>query len=195
MLNPRWLWLVVALPACSRGGRGDEVVGGVGEGLGPGYYIGDIAIDPNTYHWASPDELLTSAEGAGPRTLYVSVAAAVTPHIAFTGTHSPSHSDLSTALGWDVAASVQLSSETSVLVPVDAYARVDAYTTYQKTTWMMVGVGQVPIGMGATYRPIGVYYSTCGCIGPDPCGVGCVNDFPYGAASGAPAVDGGADGG
>ena len=52
--------------------------------------------------------------------------------------------------------SAHITADSSVLVPIDAYARVDAYTTYQKTTWVMIGLGLTPIGLGTTYKPVGV---------------------------------------
>lgn len=183
MDHPRWLSLLVTLAACSPGTRDAEAVGRAVEAFGPGYYIGSVVVDPATYHYVTPNELLTTAEGAGPRTLDITVAASVSPTITFTGTRSPAHTELSAALGWDVSKSIELTADTSVLVPVNAYARIEAYPTYQKSTWTMVGFGQVPVGYGTTYKPVGVYFATCGCIGPDPCGTGCVNGFPWGGGA------------
>jgi hypothetical protein len=166
--------------ACSAERGESAAVGSVAEAYGPAYGIINVAIDPHTYHFILPSELLMSTEGCGPRSLSLAVAVAVTPHISFVGTHTPSHSDLSSALGWDVSRSVELTADTVVLIPVDAYARLDSYTTYQKTTWTMVGLGGVTIGLGATYKPIGVFFSTCGCIGSDPCS-SCTPGFPPGA--------------
>ncbi len=44
----------------------------------------------------------------------------------------------------------------------------------------MVGLGGVILGVGATYKPIGVYFSTCGCIGISPCNGSCASGFPNG---------------
>jgi hypothetical protein len=176
MRHSRWLWLFAALPACGAPGHGDPEAGAAPQGLiSDLFVVGDVVVDPATYHWAAPDLLLASSEGAGPRTLDVSVSSAVTPHVSYTGTRTPSRSEISAALGWDVSQTVQLDAETSVLVPLDAYARVDAYPSYQRITWSLIALGQVVVGSGTTYKPIGVFFDTCGCIGPDPCGVGCVN--------------------
>jgi hypothetical protein len=169
--------------ACGSDGGGRAAVGSVAEPFLPASYVVNVAIDPATYHFAVPSELLMSSEGCGPRSLSLAVSASVTPHISFTGTRTPSHSELSAALGWDVARQVQLTADTVVLVPVDAYARVDSYTTYQKTTWALVGLAGVPLGLGATYRPVGVFFSTCGCIGSDPC-ASCAPGFPPGVPGG-----------
>jgi hypothetical protein len=190
--------LVVTLAGCSP--RTGEDLGSARQGLLPGFSVGDVQIDPETYHWSDPSTLLTSAEGAGPRTLDVSVSDAVAPQIMLTGTYTPTNSDISKALGYDVTETVQLTAETSVLVPVDAYARVSAYPTWQKATWVVLGPVPYPYGGGTVYKPIGVYFATCGCIGPDPCGTDCASNFPYGAGAPpdpgpAPALDAGAGAG
>ena len=201
----RWL-PVLALPtftACSPRATADLAT--ARQGLLPGYRVGNVQIDPATYHWADPSTLLTSAEGAGPRTLDVSVATGVEPEIELTGTYTPTNSEISKAFGYDVTETIQLTAETSVLVPIDAYARVDAYPSWQKATFVVLGPGPFHFGGGAVYKPIGVYFDTCGCIGPDPCGTGCISGFPYsgGAAPTDPDAgpakdvgeDAGADGG
>jgi len=194
MRYPRWLWILAALHACGTPGHGEENVSGTSQGFITDLFpIGDVVVDPATYHWADPSLLLATSEGAGPRTLDVSVNAAVTPHVSYTGTRTPERAQISTALGWDVGETVALQAETSVLVPVDAYARVDAYPAYQRITWAVLGPAPgVVLGTGTAYKPIGVYFDTCGCIGPDPCGVGCVGGSPYagGGAGGAPAGGG-----
>lgn len=179
----RWM-LVVALAGCSP--RNGEDLGAACQGLLPGYSVGDVQIDPATYHSSEPSTLLTSAEGAGPRTLNVSVSTSVAPQVSFTGTYTPTNSDLSRALGYDVTETIELSADSSVLVPVDAYARVDAYPSWQKATWVIQGPGPFHFGGGTVYKPIGVYFDTCGCIGPDPCGAGCIRGFPYAGSAPAP---------
>ncbi len=205
MLFPRWMPLCAALAACSVGGRGGDALGVDTAALAPGFWIGNVQYDPTIVPFDDPGDLLMSAEGAGPRTLNVAVSTAVSPQIDFTGTHTPSHSDISKALGYDVTQTFQLTADSSVLVPVDAYARVAAYPTFQKATWVIFGLGTVPMGGGVTYKPIGVYFDTCGCIGPDPCGTACVSGVPLGGLAGgvdpgladvdAGAGDAGGDGG
>jgi hypothetical protein len=195
MLDLRWPLLLAVLSACAPGHSGGEPVRASEQALAPGFWIGNVVFDPATYHFDNPANLLMAAEGAGPRTLNVAVSTAMSPQIEFTGTHTPSHSDISKALGYDVSQTFQLTADSSVLVPVDSYARVAAYPSFQKATWTIFGLGTVPMGAGSTYKPIGVYFETCGCIGPDPCGTGCVSSAPSGGAGGAGGAGGGGSGG
>lgn len=202
----RWILVLLLLTFMACSPRHGEAVGDGRQGLLPGYSVGNVQIDPVIYHWADPSTLLTSAEGAGPRTLDVSVSNGVEPEIALTGTYTPTNSEISAALGYDVTQIFQLTAETAVLVPIFAYARVDAYPSWQKATFAVLGPGPFHFGGGVVYKPIGVYFDTCGCIGPDPCGSGCISGFPYGGAAEADggtaakdedagAADAGADGG
>ena len=69
MHHSRWLWLVAALPACAAPGHGDPEVGAAPQGFVSDFFVvGDVVVDPATYHWAAPGLLLASSEGAGPRT-------------------------------------------------------------------------------------------------------------------------------
>ena len=176
MLGPRCMVLLVTLTACSAGDP-REPLDGARQGLAPGFFIGNIVFDTTTYHWANPAQLLASGEGAGPRTLDIVVSSSVSPQVSWTGTHTPSHADISKALGYSVGTAIVLAAETSVLVPINAYARVSAYPTFQRATWEVMGFDEV-FGRGVSYKPIGVYFDTCGCIGIDPCGPGCTNGFP-----------------
>jgi hypothetical protein len=41
------------------------------------------------------------------------------------------------------------------------------------------------------YKPVGVYFDTCGCIGPDPCGTACTSGYLSGDAPPQSDRDGG----
>ncbi len=103
-----------------------------------------------------------------------------------TGTFTPTKSELSKALGYDVTETFGLSADSSVLIPVNAYARVEAYPAYQRATLTLGALCEVPtiVGSAVVLKPVGVYFATCGCIGPDPCGASCV---PFGGAFPGPA--------
>jgi hypothetical protein len=169
---------LVLLTSCSAG-RDGEPVGRVEEALAPGFFIGDVVFDPAPVPCIDPADLLATAEGAGPRTLNVSVTTAISPQISYTSTRTPSNEDISKALGYSVTQLFSLQADSTVLVPVNAYARVDAYPSFQRATWAILGPDGTLWGTGVAKKPVGVYFDTCGCIGPDPCGVGCVAGPPF----------------
>jgi hypothetical protein len=179
----RRMVLIAALASCRPGG---EAPGAAAQAFCGGYGILGVQVEPLTFHTTDPARLLESAEGAGPRTLNLTVSNAVSPQISVTSTYTPSNSQFSKALGYDVTQTVTLSADSSVLVPVYAYARVDAYPDFQKTL-VTIGAdcnGPTVLGSAEVLKPVGVYFDTCGCISPDPCGVGCVSGFPFGGGGG-----------
>jgi hypothetical protein len=173
--------LVVALTSCRGDRLGHEAPGVAVEAYCRSYGIFGVQVDPLTYHQATPDKLIESAEGAGPRTLNVAVSTGVEPEITVTGNYTPTKSEFSAAVGYDVTQVITLTADSSVLVPINAYARVDAYPAFQKAI-VTIGadcMGPTIIGSGTVLKPVGVYFDTCGCIGPDPCGASC-SGLPFG---------------
>jgi len=175
--------LIVALASCKAGGSGSEAPGVAAAATlyCRSYGIFGVQVDPATYHTADPAKLLESAEGAGPRTLNVAVSSAVAPEISVTGTYTPTKSEFSAAVGYDVTQTVTLAADSSVLVPINAYARVDAYPAFQRAN-VTIGAdcgGPTVLGSAEVLKPVGVFFDTCGCIGPDPCGASC-SGFPFG---------------
>ena len=86
-----------------------------------------------------------------------------------------------------MTATFTVQADSTVLVPVDAYARVDAYPTFQRAAYQVVGSdcpGQVVVGSGVALKPVGVYFSTCGIFGAPSCGIGCVGGVPSPGAGG-----------
>jgi hypothetical protein len=171
--------------ACSERSAG-EVLGEADLAFCRGYDVINVEIEPATYHTSDPHHLLASTEGCGPRTLDVSVSHDLGVDVTYSGTFTPTNSDLSTALGYDVSSTFSVSADSTVLVPLYSYARIDAYPTYQRTRYQVVGFGcpgQVVVGTGVAMKPVGIYFETCGVIGTDPCGVGCVDGRPSGPAT------------
>ena len=167
-----------------------------------GFSVAYVQIDPATLHRDGPRDLLVSAEGCGPRTLDLVVSSQVSVTSSYTGTYTPTDAQLSQALGYSTSASFTLQADSSVLVPLNAYARVAAYPTFQRATYQVVGSscpGEIVVGSGTALKPVGVYFETCGVLGTDPCGVACVNGQPADAGvpvgawaiSDAGATDGG----
>lgn len=169
--------LLSTLSACT-----DEAVGVAAEALcHGGFAVINVQIDPTTYHDNDPRRLLTSAEGCGPRSLDLTVASSISPSIDYTSTYTPTDSQLSTALGYSVSSAIVLSADSNVLVPINAYARVDAYPTFQRAAFQIVGQncpGTIVVGAGTALKPVGVYFETCGVIGTDSCGMSCVGGKP-----------------
>jgi hypothetical protein len=159
--------LALAIAGCSveRG----EALGRAPLALAPGFFIGNVLVEPATYHTNSPANLLASAEGAGPRTLNVAVSTSVSPEVSYTGTRTPSHEDISKALGFSLTQTYLLSADSAVLIPVNAYARVEAYPAFQRVTWQVLGPDATVWGSGTAMKPVGIFFDTTGCIGLDPC--------------------------
>ena len=129
-----------------------------------GHAIVNVVIAPGTYHWEDPLHLLNSAEGFGPRTLSIAIADSISPSFSESSTYTPTDSEISTSVGYDLTATFSIDAATSVLVPFGGYARVEAYATFQMTTWNIVGTncfGAVDVGAGVSFRPVGVYFKTC----------------------------------
>jgi hypothetical protein len=178
--------------------------------------ITNVLVDPVLYHWEDPDHLLEAAEGFGPRTVGLDVAVSVSPTVTVVITRTPSSgtsgggaggsdsagemlkllgdATLSTSLGYSESQVFTLDASSSVLVGVNEYARLEAYTDFQRSTWNVVGPGC--LGAGVSYKPVGVYFKTCtvlaGC--PFVTGPTSVAPSPVGADAGAPG-DAGGDGG
>ncbi len=70
--------LVAAICSCSPGG---EAPGVAAQAFCRGYGIFAVQVDPVTLHTDDPSQLLESAEGAGPRTLNLTVSTGVEPQI------------------------------------------------------------------------------------------------------------------
>jgi hypothetical protein len=185
---------------------------GIGESrdaLCSGTIVGNVVIQPGTFHWEDPLHLITSAEGCGPQSLSVSVSTSVSPAVSVTSVHTPTESEISTALGYSVTETVSLTAGSTMLVPTAAYGWLEAYPTFQKSAWDVIGVNcygpgntpipQMVVGTGVAYKPVGVFFKAIraldcaavgGVIGPGPFPV----VLPTGGAGGGPGA-GGAGGG
>ena len=79
--------------------------------------IVNVVIAPGTYHWEEPAHLLNSAEGFGPRTISISVADSISPSASESSTYTPSDSEISSSVGYDISATFAIDASTSVFVP------------------------------------------------------------------------------
>src|SRR5262249_17562064 len=141
--------------------------------------VGNVVVDPILYHWEDPDHLLEATEGFGPRTLALNVATSVAPTTSVVITGRPNagsdgggglggsdaihalldNSALTISLGYSVTPSFMPAAASPVQVPVDGFARLEAYTAFQKATWDVMG--PFCSGAGISYKPVGVYFKTC----------------------------------
>ena len=161
-----------------------------------GHSIVNVVIAPGTYHWEDPLHLLNSSEGFGPRTLTLSISDSLSPSFSESSTYTPTDSEISTSVGYDLTATFSIDAATTVLVPFGGYARVEAYATFQMTTWDIIGTncfGPAEVGTGVSFRPVGVYFKTCmaydcslggGVVGGDPIPSGPVPGSGGGGAGG-----------
>lgn len=155
------------------------------------HVIANVAVLPGTYHWEDPVHLLDSTEGFGPRTLSMTISDSISPSASESSTYMPTNSEISSSVGYDISASFSIDASSSVLVPFGAYARLEAFATFQVTTWDIVGTncfGAPDSGTGVSYKPVGVYFKTCQeytCLmGGGVIGTGPVPSFPGGGAGG-----------
>jgi hypothetical protein len=128
-----------------------------------GHSIVNVVIAPGTYHWEDPLHLLNSAEGFGPRSISLTVTASLSPSSTESSTYTPTDSEISSSVGFDITATFAIDAATTVLVPFGGYARVEAYAAFQMTTWDILGTGcygAVDTGTGVSFKPVGVYFKT-----------------------------------
>jgi hypothetical protein len=163
-----------------------------------GHAIANVVVAPGTFHWEDLPHLLDSTEGFGPRTLALSVNTTVSATSSSTSTFTPSDSEISASAGYDVSKSFEVDAFSSVFVPFAAYARLEAYASYQMTTWDVIGTactdpGPVVLGTGVSFKPVGVFFKTCetmACLMGGPAG-GPILNGPSGSSASSTAGVGG----
>lgn len=202
--------LVIDAVACSDsrdeartqpGGSNDpHAVGTAQDAYCTNHAITNVVVLPGTYHWENPLHLLDSTEGFGPRTLSMTISDSISPSASESSTYTPTSSEISSSVGYDLSATFSIDASSSILVPFGAYARLEAFATFQVTTWNIVGTncfGAPDLGTGVSYKPVGVYFKTCQeytCLmGGGVIGGGPVPSFP-GSSSGAAGGGGGGGG-
>jgi uncharacterized membrane protein YgcG len=180
------------------GGPNDpHVLGTAQDAYCTNHTITNVVILPGTYHWEDPLHLIDSAEGFGPRSLNLTISDSISPSASESSSYTPTNSEISSSVGYDISASFSIEAASSILVPFGAYARLEAFATFQMTTWDIVGTncfGAPDIGTGVSYKPVGVYFKTCQdyiCLmGGDAIGTGPVPSYP-GSTGGAGGGTGG----
>jgi hypothetical protein len=197
---------ILALLIAGCDGSGPEALGVTASAQGAGYCITNVHTDIPTVHFRGQEWMIGSSEGLGPRDLEVNVTEFVQPQVSTSTSVKPSGDDISAAVGYSVTTRYQISASSKVAVTAGAFQRLEAYTAFQRAIWeIRDAVCNVHLGMGASYKPVGVYFETvnAGDFGifdpgvyapaPDCGGPGCV---PAAPPPGADPPDAGApDGG
>ena len=134
-----------------------------------GLYVAHAVRRSGTLLFISPETLAASTDGWGPQALTLGVEHDFSPQVTYE--RSPSLSkqknditkSLSATVGYSVTSSIDLEASTSVLVPTDAYYRLEAYPEYDVVDWQLRSdaCGPQPdtlVTTGTVYRPIGIHF-------------------------------------
>ncbi|MFT3776472.1 MAG: hypothetical protein QM820_64855 [Minicystis sp.] len=140
---------------------GDEDLGVAQQPDGSAICILDVHTDSGTFHFEGPNWILDAAEGLGPRTLSLNVAVFVQPQVATSTNFKPDPNVISAAVGYSVATRYQVAAGDSVSLLQGQFRRLEAYTAFQRTIWeIRDGTCLNRLGVGVTYKPIGIYFKT-----------------------------------
>lgn len=163
------VFAAVAVMGCSPEGRGEpagaaelgppEPVGAASGAVTGAYCILDARTDEGSFHFEGPRWLLGSGEGKGPMIIEVRLQSFVLPAMSTTTTHKPDPSVVSAAVGYNMTEWYGLFEFTRVDIEARRFQRVEAYPAFQRTVWEIRDADcNVFLGMGASYKPIGVYF-------------------------------------
>jgi hypothetical protein len=161
------------------------------------YCILNAHTDNGTVHFEGPKWLLASSEGASPLLIELRVLKFILPAMSTTGNYKPDPSAVSTAVGYSMTERYGVEDFTRVTIATARFQRVEAYPAFQRTIWEIRDADcNVPLGAGASYKPIGVYFkvvTTTDVALPDV-GVHVIDVLDDGSGlvvPGGPAADGG----
>jgi hypothetical protein len=151
-------------------------VGAAAQAYCGGLYATHVVRRDGTIFFISPDTLATATDGCGPQALSLSDSQSVSPQITWQQSPSLSKSKnditrtVQQAVGFSLTVSVTLTASTLVLVPADAYYRLEAYPEYEVTDYELRADGcgyqpDTPITSGSVYRPVGVHFRVLELIG------------------------------
>jgi len=154
----------------------DSDVGTAVEAWCHGYYVDHVVAHDGTVFFVSPDHLADATEGWGPQSLSLSVDKGFSPQTSYQATPSVAiqqdkvTKSLQAAVGFSLTTSTNLVAATSVLVPTDAYYRIEAYPEYQLVGWDLRldpcgPMGDAFITTGSVYRPVGIYFRVMEYVG------------------------------
>lgn len=190
MSSTRAYWLAATLAAvtagCTDSRREAETnappVGSVQQPFCLTHTLVNVGVAPGTYHWEDPAHVLNSAEGFGPQSLGLAVSSSAETVSSSSTSYTPTDSQVSTAVGYDVHVATAINASTNVPVPFGGYKRVEAFASYKKSVWDNLdsncdGPDVLTVGAGYSFKPVGVYFKVCsaydcslggGQVGGDP---------------------------
>lgn len=134
-----------------------------------GYYVNHVVAREGTALFLSPGHLAQATEGWGPQALSLSVERDFSTEVSYQESPSVSRErdkitrSLQAALSFSLTDETDLVASTAVLVPTDAYYRLEAYPEYQVVDFDVRQdpcgpMGDVLLTTGSVYRPIGIYF-------------------------------------
>jgi hypothetical protein len=123
------------------------------------YCVLDAHTDVGTVHFQGPDWLLASSEATGPLELNVRVQQYVQPALSTTVEVNLDPAAISKAVGYSLAERFEIQGGARRALQSGVRQRLEAYAAYQRTVWEIRDADcVVPLGMGASFKPIGVYF-------------------------------------
>jgi hypothetical protein len=160
------LLLALGLGGCSADGRN---LGVAEQAYCRGFYVNHVVARDGTAFFISPDYLAQATEAWGPQTLSLSIERDFSTQVSYQESPSVSRErdkvtrSLQAALNFSLDAETDLVATTAVLVPTDAYYRLEAYPEYQVVDFDVRQdpcgpMGDVLLTTGSVYRPIGIYF-------------------------------------
>jgi hypothetical protein len=152
---------VAILASLLAGCDGPDALGVAASAQGVGYCITNVHTDVPTIHFRGQRWLIAAAEGLGPRDLDVDVTEFAQPQISTNTSFKPGVDDISNAVGYSVTTRYQVSASSRVTVNTGVFDRLEAYIAFQRAVWEIRDAGcGVHLGVGASYKPVGVYFQT-----------------------------------
>jgi hypothetical protein len=146
-----------------------DAIGAAREAYCSGLYVTHVVRRAGTIFYVSPETLATAADGWGPQTLSLSVDQGFDSQLTYADTPSLSKNKnnltktVQQAVGFSLTHTVDLTAISAVLVPTDAYYRLEAYPEYQVIDWELHAdacsiMPDTLITTGTVYRPVGIHF-------------------------------------
>jgi hypothetical protein len=159
----------------------DAPLGEAQEGICSGYYVAQLHAEEGTVYVVSPETMVDASEAWGPQTLLLAVDQHLGPQISLQQTPGVQvdkekvTKSLQRASGVNLTAEVEITASSSTTVVEGAYVRLEAYPTYQRTTWQLWvdACGPNPssyVTSGAVLRPVGMYFRVVTLVRPPASG-------------------------